>query len=39
LGSPQIGTLDLMEAVANWVAIGGRGLGKPTHFGVTDGRF
>jgi hypothetical protein len=39
LGRPQIGTADLMEAVANWVAIGGRGLGKPTHFGVTDGRF
>lgn len=39
LGPPQIGTPDLMEAVANWVAIGGRGLGKPTHFGVTDGRF
>jgi nucleoside-diphosphate-sugar epimerase len=39
LGPPQIGTSDLMEAVANWVAIGGRGLGKPTHFDVTDGRF
>ncbi len=39
LGPPQIGTPELMEAVANWVAIGGRELGKPTHFGVTDGRF
>lgn len=39
LGPPQIGTADLLEAVANWVAIGGRGLDKPTHFGVTDGRF
>jgi hypothetical protein len=39
LGSPQIGTPELMEAVANWVAIGGRGLGKPTHFEVADGRF
>ena len=39
LGPPQIDTPELMEAVANWVAIGGRGLGKPTHFGVTDGRF
>jgi nucleoside-diphosphate-sugar epimerase len=39
LGPPEIGTADLMDAVANWVAIGGRGLGKPTHFGVTDGRF
>jgi hypothetical protein len=29
----------LLDWVADWVARGGRSLGKPTHFEATDGRF
>jgi nucleoside-diphosphate-sugar epimerase len=39
LGPPEV-TLDrLFEWTADWVARGGRSLGKPTHFETTDGRF
>lgn len=39
LGPPQVATTELMDAVAHWIEAGGRSLGKPTHFEVTDGRF
>lgn len=39
LGSPRINADQLIEWVANWVAGGGRCLGKPTHFEVRNGRF
>jgi nucleoside-diphosphate-sugar epimerase len=39
LGSPSVSLVELMEAVAHWVEIGGASLGKPTRFEVTDGRF
>jgi hypothetical protein len=33
-------TLDqLVHWTADWVARGGRDLGKPTHFEATDGRY
>jgi nucleoside-diphosphate-sugar epimerase len=39
LGPPEV-TLDhLFEWAADWVARGGRSLGKPTHFEATDGRY
>jgi nucleoside-diphosphate-sugar epimerase len=38
-GPPQISVAQLIEWVAHWIARGGRLLGKPTHFQVTDGQF
>ena len=38
-GRPQVGTQELIEAVARWTQRGGRLLGKPTHFEARDGRF
>jgi nucleoside-diphosphate-sugar epimerase len=39
LGEPEIKLAQLLDWVADWVARGGRSLGKPTHFEATDGRF
>jgi nucleoside-diphosphate-sugar epimerase len=39
LGEPEVGLVQLIDWVADWVARGGRSLGKPTHFEATDGRF
>jgi hypothetical protein len=39
LGPPQVDLATLVDWVADWVARGGRSLGKPTHFEATDGRF
>ena len=39
LGRPTVDLAELLEMVAGWVESGGRSLGKPTHFEVTDGRF
>jgi nucleoside-diphosphate-sugar epimerase len=38
-GPPRIGAPLLVRWVADWVKRGGRTLGKPTHFSVTDGQF
>ena len=38
-GPPSVGADLLLEMVADWVSRGGESLGKPTHFGSTDGRF
>ncbi|MCU0635159.1 MAG: NAD-dependent epimerase/dehydratase family protein [Gemmatimonadaceae bacterium] len=39
LGLPSVDTDTLVDWVAGWVRAGGRVLGKPTHFGVRDGRY
>jgi nucleoside-diphosphate-sugar epimerase len=39
LGPPEVSLDRLFEWTADWVARGGRSLGKPTHFEATDGRF
>jgi hypothetical protein len=39
LGPPRVSADQLIEWVAQWVARGGRTLGKPTHFETRDGRF
>ncbi len=39
LGPLRISAEQLIEWVADWVARGGRSLGKPTHFESRDGRF
>jgi nucleoside-diphosphate-sugar epimerase len=39
LGPPEVPLARLLDWVADWVARGGRSLGKPTHFEATDGRF
>jgi hypothetical protein len=39
LGEPAVPLPVLRAWVAEWVRGGGRTLGKPTHFDVTDGRF
>jgi nucleoside-diphosphate-sugar epimerase len=38
-GYPQVPLARLIDWVADWVAEGGRALGKPTKFEVRDGRF
>jgi hypothetical protein len=38
-GYPTVPLLTMVEWVAEWVARGGRALGKPTKFEVRDGRF
>jgi len=38
-GRPSVPVDRMMEWTAQWVMAGGRSLGKPTHFEVTDGRF
>ncbi len=39
LGPSQTSATQLIEWVANWVARGGRNLGKPTHFDARDGKY
>jgi len=39
LGPPEVPLSRLLDWVAAWVQLGGRSLGKPTHFEATDGRF
>ena len=39
LGPPEVSLDRLVHWTADWVARGGRDLGKPTHFEATDGRF
>jgi dTDP-4-dehydrorhamnose reductase len=39
LGLPTVPAAALIDAVARWVEIDGRTLGKPTHFETADGRF
>jgi nucleoside-diphosphate-sugar epimerase len=38
-GAPEVGIEEMIERVAAWVEVGGRSLGKPTHFEARDGRF
>lgn len=38
--NPETATIDeMIEWTADWIAQGGRALGKPTHFEVRDGKF
>jgi nucleoside-diphosphate-sugar epimerase len=39
LGPPEVPLEQLFRWTAEWVAGGGRDLGKPTHFEATDGRY
>jgi hypothetical protein len=39
LGEPEVGVEQLMSWCADWVARGGKSLGKPTRFERSDGRF
>jgi nucleoside-diphosphate-sugar epimerase len=39
LGPPEVSLDRLFEWTADWVAGGGRSLGKPTHFEATDGKY
>jgi nucleoside-diphosphate-sugar epimerase len=39
LGPSHVSAEQLIEWVANWVARGGRNLGKPTHFDARDGKY
>lgn len=38
-GKPSVSAEQLIRWQAHWVSIGGRSLGKPTHFEVSDGNF
>jgi len=38
-GPPKVSVARMIDWVADWVARGGRTLGKPTHYQVTDGQF
>lgn len=38
-GYPSVTVGELIQWTANWIAIGGHGLNKPTHFEVQDGKF
>ncbi|HVR70330.1 MAG TPA: NAD-dependent epimerase/dehydratase family protein [Vicinamibacteria bacterium] len=39
LGAPEVALDRLFAWTADWVARGGRSLGRPTHFEATDGRY
>jgi dTDP-4-dehydrorhamnose reductase len=39
LGAPATPLKSAMQSIAEWIATGGRRLGKPTHFEVRDGRY
>ena len=39
LGKPAISVNQMIAWVAEWVMMGGRSLGRPTHFEVKDGRY
>ncbi|HEV8196770.1 MAG TPA: NAD-dependent epimerase/dehydratase family protein [Gemmatimonadales bacterium] len=38
-GPPETGIGEMIDRVAEWVEVGGRSLGKPTHFETRDGKF
>ncbi len=38
-GNPRVDMDTLLRWTANWVARGGKSLGKPTHFSARDGKF
>lgn len=38
-GSPPVGVDEMLDCVADWVARGGRSLGKPTHYESREGRY
>lgn len=38
-GAPEVGIVEMLDLVADWVARGGRSLGKPTHFEEREGRY
>jgi nucleoside-diphosphate-sugar epimerase len=38
-GYPSVTTDQLIEWTANWIKLGGKTLGKPTHFETRDGKF
>ena len=38
-GPPETGISEMLDLVAEWVAQGGRSLGRPTHFESREGRF
>ncbi|HUX12502.1 MAG TPA: NAD(P)-dependent oxidoreductase [Spirochaetia bacterium] len=38
-GQPSVSVMQMVDWTADWVMRGGRSLGKPTHFEVSDGRF
>lgn len=38
-GDPRMEVPAMIDLVAEWISGGGRRLGKPTHFSVTDGQF
>lgn len=38
-GAPEVGIAEMIDQVAHWVELGGRSLGKPTHFETRDGKF
>jgi hypothetical protein len=39
LGAPRISTENMIDWVADWIARGQPGLGKPTHFEARDGKY
>lgn len=38
-GPPEVGISEMLDLVAQWVAEGGRSLGRPTHYESREGRF
>ena len=38
-GPPRISSQTMIRWIADWIKRGGKSLGKPTHFEVTDGQF
>lgn len=39
LGAPQVGVLEMMDMVADWIKNGGEVITAPTHFETTDGKY
>jgi dTDP-4-dehydrorhamnose reductase len=39
LGAPSVSLESMQEWIAAWIKLGGRNLGKPTHFEVRDGNY
>ncbi|MCX7918033.1 MAG: NAD-dependent epimerase/dehydratase family protein [bacterium] len=38
-GAPKVSVSEMITMIADWIQHGGKLLGKPTHFQVTDGQF
>lgn len=38
-GEPEVGIEEMLDGVVDWVARGGRSLGKPTHFEEREGKY